>query len=161
LTIDFGSLMGQVVYPIFAKHVHRHEPVVPLLRATQISMTLLFTVMGIPLFIFTEKATLFLLGPQWLSIAPAIRWLYLACALKSFLSTWNTLSILGENLHHYVIMNLVMTLTMAVGILWLAPRLGVEGAGLAVLLSIAVIFPFSWKVLNQAVHRLNQQAALT
>jgi O-antigen/teichoic acid export membrane protein len=154
LTIDLGSLIGQVMYPIFARIVHAKESVSHLLVTTQLAMTIVFLILAIPLYAFTQQMVLLILGPQWLEVIPTVRWLYIACALKSSLSVWNTLSILGENLKHYVAINGLMTAVMAGAILVLAPRFGVQGAGMAVFLSVIVIFPYAVVVLQKALQRL-------
>ncbi len=155
-TTDFGSLVGQTLYPLYAKLHNEGKPVSPLLAKSSVLMIVLFAIMALPMLVFTDSLVrLILQKDEWLAIIPLIRVLFLAGVLKSFVMSWNPLSILAQNLSHFVFMNILSSLILSLGILFLAPQWGITGAGLAVFFAAAFVQPYAWFVLQEAKKRLD------
>ncbi len=155
VTNDFGSIAGQTLYPIYAQ-LHAQKKVVrPLLIKSSVWSLAFLILVAVPLLGFTQPLIQLLLGEQWLATVPLIRLLFLAGVVKSFVTSWNPVAILADLLYHHVIINVITIVIMVGGIIYLAQPLGLNGAGWAVLLAVAVVQPYAWWVTYQAVQRLD------
>lgn len=156
VTIDLGSLIGQTLYPIYARLHRDGKPVAHLLQKSILTMCVFYLLLSLPLFIFIDPVIrLVFRNNDWLAIIPLIRVLFISGMLKSFMASWNPLSILAKNLHHSLSIHVITSLVLVFGILLLAPQYGVVGAGWAVLASLVVVQPYAWFVLRQAVSKLD------
>lgn len=156
VTIDLGSLIGQTLYPLYAKLHNEKKPISPLLNKSLFAMATFYVVLALPLLLFTDPLVRFVFRKEeWLAIIPLIRVLFLSGILKSFVASWNPLSILAGNLGHHVIMHIITSILLVAGILIFAPLWGITGAGYAVFLSLLCVQPYAWFVLKQALRRLD------
>lgn len=156
VTIDLGSLIGQTLYPLYARLHNEKKPIKPLLDKSIAAMVMFYIVLAVPLIFFTNPLVRFVFRKEeWLAITPLIRVLFLSGMLKSFVASWNPLSILAGNLGHHVIMHIITSVLLVIGILLFAPIWGITGAGYAVFLSLLCVQPYAWLVLKQALRRLD------
>lgn len=155
VTNDFGSIVGQILYPIYSRRHADKKAIGPLALKSSVLMLAFYAVAGIPLLVFTRPLILLIFGDQWIETVPLIRLLFLAGVLKSFITSWNPLAILADRLMHHVIINIITITVMVAGILWLSRPLGVAGAGWAVLLAVAVVQPYVWAVTFSSVRKLD------
>ncbi len=158
VTMDFASIIGQTLYPIYAQMIDRKESVQQLLLRSNLFMIGVFLVASIPMLAITEPLVRIILGPEWLETVPIVRILFVAGVAKAFITSWNPLSVLAENLHHHFAMNLIMMAVLVGGIFILAPQYGLVGASIAVTLSFVFIHPYAWAVLYQALQILRREA---
>lgn len=155
VTNDFGAILGQVLYPVYAKKQAINEKVTPLMKKSSLLALVFYLAVGAPLLVFTRPIISLALGDSWLEIVPAVRLLFLAGAIKSFATSWNPLAILAEYLHHHVILNILTIIIMVAGIIWLSPVYGVAGAALAVLIAVAAVQPYAWIITYRSLRKLD------
>ena len=155
VTNDFGAIIGQVLYPIYARHHASRTKVGPLVVKASLLALGFYGLVGLPLLLFTQPIVWLLLGNQWLVIVPLVRLLFIAGVIKSFTTSWNPLAILADRLRQHVILNLITIFVMVGGILWISPRFGLVGAGWAVLLAVTVVQPYAWHITYRSVRKLD------
>lgn len=156
VTIDMGSSMGQTLYPVYAQLHTEGKPVTPLWRKSTGALIMLYLFLAIPLIFFTDPLIHFVFRREaWLEVIPLIRVLFVAGALKSFLTSWNPLSILAGNLSHHILIHILTMVVVVCGILVWAPQYGVVGAGWAILVALAFVQPYAWFVVRQALRRVD------
>jgi O-antigen/teichoic acid export membrane protein len=155
VTNDFGSIVGQVLYPVYARRFAAKNKISPLVIKASVLSLAFYAAVGIPLLLFTRPIIMLLLGERWLETVPLVRLLFLAGVIKSFTTSWNPLAILADRLHHHVILNVITILVMTGGILWLSPRFGIVGAGWAVLLAVSLVQPYAWFITYYSVRKLD------
>lgn len=155
VTNEFGSIVGQILYPIYAKRHAQREKVAPLVVKSSLLMLVFYSVISIPLLLFTPLVVRVVLGENWLETVPLVRLLFVAGAVKSFTTSWNPLALLANKLSHYVAVNVITIVTMVGGILWFAVPLGVAGAGVAVLIAVGIVQPYVWAITYASVQKLD------
>lgn len=158
LTMDFASIIGQITYPLYARLHEKKKSVMPLWQQATLGFAFVSVFLAVPLFVFTTPLIRLIFGADWLPIVPAVRILFVAGAMKGFLTLWNPLSILADNLYHHLIINGIILVTLTAGIVTFAPRWGLSGASLAILVSFALVHPYGWFALKQALGRLQRHA---
>lgn len=157
ITNDVGSVVGQILYPIYAQRQRRQMGVATLWRSSSLAMAVWFGGASVGVFALAPPLLPLLLGSEWHSIVPVVQLLFLAGVLKSYVTAWNPLAILSEQLHRFVWLNAVHMIIMVGGILALQPYT-VVGAGTAVLLASAGIFVPALLLVRSAVRSLDKGA---
>jgi len=156
-TIDIGYILGQTVYPIYARDLQQKRSIFRMWKISTLSMSAIFTAAGIVLLVFTEPFVRLILGEDWLSTVPAIRILFFAGVIKAFMHTWNPLVMLAEKLQHSIVASVIIMLVMLPAIYWLAPGLGITGASWGVLLALLVVLPYMIWLVWSSVQKLEKQ----
>ncbi|MCD8527548.1 oligosaccharide flippase family protein [Candidatus Woesebacteria bacterium] len=154
-TMDFGSIVGQTLYPMYAQKVERKKSITKTWQFSVVALTVVFLFAAVPFLFFTQPLVYFVLGEEWLVVTPIVRILFLAGVAKAFITSWNPLSILANNLQHHFVMNIIMMFVLILGIVFLAPRYGLPGASWAVFFAFVVVHPYAWFVLRQALRRIS------
>ncbi len=154
-TMDFAATVGQTLYPIYARHASAQRAVTRTWLKTNVLLLGVFLCAAVPFLLFTQPLVRLALGVEWLSIVPVVRILFVAGIAKAFITTWNPLSILANNLHHHVVMNIGMLLILVLGITLVAEQWGLVGASAAVLLAFLSVHPYEWFAVGQALRRLD------
>jgi len=156
-TIDIGYILGQTVYPIYARDLQEKRSIFRMWKISSLSISAIFVASGVVLLIFTEPFVRLILGEEWLSTVPAIRVLFFAGVIKAFMHTWNPLVMMAENLKHYIAASVVIMLVMMPAIYWLAPSFGIAGASWGVLLGLLVVLPYMLWIMWASVQQLEKQ----
>lgn len=156
-TMDFASIIGQTLYPIYARMITKKESVRQLLFRSNLFMIGVFLLAAVPFLAGTEPLVRLILGPEWLATVPLVRILFLAGVFKAFITSWNPLSVLADNLYHHFVINIIMMVVLVVGITTFSARFELTGAALAILLAFAVVHPYAWFVLYQALGILRRE----
>lgn len=155
VTLDLASTIGQVLYPILARLHAEDKAVWPLVRKSSLLLLTIFVAVAIPLLFATEPLVVIAFGQDWLPIVPVVRLVFLAGAIKSFVTIWNPLSLLADTIYQHMIINLAIMAVMLSGIYLFAPRYGVTGAAWSVLIAIIVVQPYVWWVTKHAVRKVD------
>lgn len=155
VTLDLASTIGQVLYPILARLHAEDQAVWPLVKKSSYLLLTVFVAISIPLLFATEPLVVILFGQDWLPIVPVVRLVFLAGAVKSFVTIWNPISLLADTIYQHMIINLAIMAVMLTGIYLYAPRYGVTGAAWAVLIAMIVVQPYVWWVTRRAVEKVD------
>ena len=156
-TNDFGSNVGQILYPVYARLHQDKKPVKPLFQKSTIGTLSLYALISIPFFFISDPLIRFFFGAEWAGAIPLVRILFLAGVAKSLATQWNPLAILAHQLHHYVVINTATIILLSAGIFWFSvySQRGIQGAGWAVLLAMIITLPYSWIVVQKSVRSLD------
>ncbi len=156
ITLDLSAIVGQTLYPIYARKIAKKESVYSLWLKATLGLLGTFTLMLIPLLIIFPPLILKALGETWKDIVPILPILFIACAIKAILSSWNPLVILADKTGGLVIVNALIMFIMVGGIIWLTPTLGLQGVVLAVLAAMLTSVPYNWWLLRKSLYSLRQ-----
>lgn len=156
-SIDIGYILGQTVYPIYARALKNQQDILSLWRNSTAILGILLFAAGVVLLPFTELFVRIVLGEEWLATVPTIRILFLAGALKAFITAWNPLAVLADKLQHFIVVNLIIIVVMLAGIWWLAPTQGTSGAAWGVFLGLAVVTPYTLWITKISLDKLRSR----
>lgn len=155
LTLELAAIFSQATYPIYARYQSQPKKLRQLWWQSTLFYSATMALILIPVLLSAHWIILMLFGEPWLHIVPVIRILLVAGALKGFVSLWNPLSVLGENLGHSIVLHLILLITLLSGIWILVPPFGLIGASWAVGIAFSLMVPYGMFIVHQALRRLN------
>lgn len=153
-SIDIGYILGQTVYPIYARHLEQPKELFSIWKKSTGLLLGLLALAGCILLPFTDTFVRVLLGQEWIASIPAIRILFLAGTIKACITAWNPLALLADKLQHFILVNALIIAIMLPAIWWLAPRYGASGASWGVLLALLLLLPSTILITRSSLKKL-------
>jgi O-antigen/teichoic acid export membrane protein len=153
-SIDIGYILGQTVYPIYARNLDNPREILSIWKKSSILLLGLLVGAGCIILPFTDTFVRVLLGEEWLASIPAIRLLFMAGAIKACITAWNPLALLADKLQHFILVNALIVMIMLPAIWWFAPRFGASGASWGVLLALILVFPHTLWITYSSLRKL-------
>lgn len=154
-TIEVGNILRDTLYPLYALLVKRPQKLKGLVIKTQLWQSMFYGVIFIGAWFFAKPIILITLGQEWQPIVPALQILVVSGGLRGFYNAWYPVFLLSDTVHRSLIVNSLSTITMVISIWYLAPRYGLVGSSVAILLSMILTLPLMWWWRRQALEKLS------
>lgn len=144
VTIEVGNILRDTLYPLYARLLKRPVELKGMLAKTQLRQGLFYGAVMIGALVLSKPVVLLTMGAEWLPMVPALQILVASGSLRGFYNSWYPVFLLSDTVARSFVVNTMSTLTMVVSILYLAPRYGLVGASIAILLSVTLTLPLMW-----------------
>lgn len=154
VTIDIGNTLRDTLYPVYARLVKKPIAMVKLIDTVQWRQINWYMLLILPSFVLAKPVIRILLGEEWLMIVSSFQLLLISGALRGMMNSWFPVFILSENVKLNFFINSASTLIMVVSLYLLIPLLGLQGAAMAILLSVSAVAPFMWQAKTIALQKL-------
>lgn len=149
---EVSDVFVKVTFPVYVKILGDLKRLKTAFFKTYLVSSILITLLGLIIYIFSKEIVLIVLGPRWIEAIPVLKVLSLFGIIKGIAGPPLSLFLAVGKQEYVTATTLVGILALAIPIIPLTHKYGLIGTGMAVVVSSLATFPiiayYIWKIFS-------------